>query len=306
MEYTVWLNGEFVAASEAKVGLRDRGLRLGDVVFDTSRTFNGTVFRLRDHLDRLFRSLTYTRMNPGYTLEELEELTLDVVQRNESVREPGNDYMITQFVTRGEEAIGNEDMKANVAIWIDPIDFPRYGPLYTEGAHAVIPKVRSYSSESLDPKVKHYSRLNFVLAELEASDVDSNAFPVLLDIQGNITEGTGYNFFIVTDGTLRTAGDSSLLQGISRKVIFELAEQLGIPAVEDTLQPYDAYTADEAFISSTPYSILPVGRVDGRTISEDLPGPVTQQLLAAWSELVGMDVVGQAVDRGRVEAAAKG
>jgi branched-chain amino acid aminotransferase len=295
MEYTVWLNGEFVPASEAKVGLQDRGLRLGDVVFDTSRTFNGTVFRLRDHLDRLFRSLTYTRMDPGYTLEELEELTLDVVQRNESVREPGNDYMITQFVTRGEAALGHGDMKANVAIWIDPIDFPRYGPLYTEGAHAVIPKVRSYSSEALDPKVKHYSRLNFVLAELEAQDVDSNAFPVLLDVQGNITEGIGYNFFIVTDGVLRTPGDRDILQGISRKVVLELADQLGIPTSEEDLQPYDAYTADEAFLSSSGYCILPVGRIDNRSTKGDVPGPITQRLLAAWSEMVGVDIVDQAL-----------
>ncbi|MFQ5873442.1 MAG: aminotransferase class IV [Dehalococcoidia bacterium] len=302
MDYLVWVNGEFVPRGEAKISLKDRGLRLGDVVFDTSRTFDGKVFRLRDHLGRLYRSLAYIRIDPGMSMDEMEEATLDVVQRNESVREPGNDYMITQFVTRGEGGRANKATKANVAISIDPIDFPRYGPLFSEGAHVVIPKIRSYSSDQLDPKVKHYSRLNFVLAELEATDVDPDAFPVLMDTQGNLTESIGANFFIVTDGALRTAGDSSILQGISRKVIFELASQLGIPAAEEDLQPYDAYTADEAFLASTPYCILPVGRVDTRTITEDIPGPVTKQLLAAWSELAGLDIVGQAVSRAKAEA----
>ena len=306
MEYLVWVNGEFMPSSKATVSMRDRGLRAGDVVFDTSRTFNGKVFRLRDHLERLYRSLTYVRIDPGMTMAEMEELTLEVVQRNESIREPGDDYMITQIITRGEGGRVRHTTKPTVAIWIDPIDFPRYAPLFGEGAHAVIPKTRSYSSDQLDPKIKHYSRLNFVMAELEATDVDPEAFPILMDAQGNLTEGIGYNFFIVTEGVLRTPGDSTILQGVSRKVIFELAEQLGIPAVEEDLQPYDAYTADEVFLASTPYSILPVGRVDNRTISDEVPGPVTRQLLAAWSELVGVDIVEQALSRARVTAQAAG
>ena len=302
MDYLVWVNGEYVERDKATISLKDRGLRLGDVVYDTSRTFNGKVFRLRDHLERFHRSLAYVRIDPGMSIDEMEEITLEVVQRNESVREAGDDYMISQFVTRGEEERVAEPMKPNVVIWIDSIDFPRYGRLYSEGAHVVIPKTRSYSSDQLDPKVKHYSQLNFVLADLEATDVDPEAYAVLLDTQGNLTESTGANFFIVTDGTLRTARDTALLQGISRKVIFELAAQLGIPAVEDDLQPYDAYTADEAFLTSTPHCLLPVGRVDKRTITEDIPGPVTEQILAAWSELVGLDIVGQAVNRAKALA----
>ena len=166
-------------------------------------------------------------------------------------------------------------------------------PAYDTGAHAVIPRTRSYSSESLDPKVKHYSRLNFALAELEAADVDPDAMPVLLDTDGYLSEGTGANFFVVTGGTLRTSRDGSALQGVSRLTVMEIADTLGIPAVEDDLQPYDVYTADEAFFCSTPYCILPVGRVDNRGIGEDVPGPITNQLLAAWSERVGLDIVDQ-------------
>ena len=299
MDYWIWLNGEYVARSEAKIGMTDRGFRLGDVVFDTSRTFNGVVFRLRDHLDRLYRSLKYTRIDPGMSIDEMERVTLEVVGRNEEMRSAANDdYMVTQIVTRGEGAsIGAA--RPNVSVWIDPIDFVRYAPLYQTGAHVVIPRTRSYSPDQLDPKVKHYSRLNFVMAELEARDVDPDAFPLLLDGGGNISESIGANFCIVTDGVLRTSGGRSVLHGISRMTLLELAKQLGIPTSQEDLQPYDVYTADEALLCTTPYSVLPVGRADNRRVGSKVPGPVTKQLLAAWSEMAGLDIVDQIVERAR-------
>ncbi len=301
MEYLIWLNGEYILRSEAKIGMTDRGFRLGDVIFDTSRTFNGKVFRLREHLDRLYRSMKYTRIDSGMSIDEFERLTLEVVERNESVRKPANDdYMITQIVTRGEGGLtAGSPMKPNVSVWTDPIGFERYAPLYDEGAHVVIAKTRSYCSEQLDPKIKHYSRLNFVMADLEAKDVDPEAFPVLLDTDGNISESIGANFFIVTDGVLRTAGDKDILQGVSRMTVMDLAEQLGIRVSEEALQPYDVITADEAFLSSTPFCVLPVGRVDNRDIGSGAPGPITKQLLAAWGEMVGLDIVDQMVERAR-------
>ncbi len=292
MEYQIWLNGEYVARDEAHIPMTDRGFRLGDVVFDTSRTFDGAVFKLRDHLDRLYRSLKYVRIEPDMSIDEMERLTLEVVERNEPLRrELNDDYMITQIVTGGDGRRG--DSEPSVSIWIDPLGAPRWAPAYDGGAHAVIPKTRAYPSESLDPKVKHYSRLNFVLAEMEATDVDPDALPVLLDMDGKVSEGTGANFFVVTGGTLRTPRDNSTLQGVSRMTVMEIAGTLGIPAVEDDLQPYDLYTADEAFFCSTPYCILPVGRIDNRRIGDRAPGPVTNQLLAAWSERAGLDIVDQ-------------
>ena len=301
MDYEIWLNGEYFPRSEAKISMLDRGFRLGDVVFDTSRTFDGKVFRLRDHLDRLYRSLQYVRIDPGLTIDEMERATLQVVERNESLRSAsGDDYMITQIVTRGEGGSrGASVARANVSVWIDPIDFARYSPLYDTGAHAVITKTRSYSPEQVDPKVKHYSRLNFVMADLEADDVDPDSFPLLLDVDGNVSESIGANFMIVTDGVLKTASDRNILQGVSRMTLLELAAQLDIPIEETDLQPYDVYTADEAFLCSTPYSLLPVGRVDNRPVGSEVPGPVTQQLLAAWSEKVGMDLVDQMSTRAR-------
>ena len=132
------------------------------------------------------------------------------------------------------------------------------------------------------------------LAELEANDIDAGAWPILLDANGHLTEGSGYNVFIATDGILRTPTDHAALVGVSRMMALDLAEQLEIPASEEDLEPYDLFTADECFFSSTPFSLLPVTRVDGREIGDGKPGPMTQQLLAAWSESVGIDIVGQA------------
>ena len=292
MEYQIWLNGEYVDRDKAQIPMLDRGFRVGDVVYDTSRTFNGKVFKLRDHLDRLYRSLKYVRIEPTMSIDEMERLTLEVVAHNEDTRQALNDdYMITQIVTGGIGQRG--DTEPNISIWIDPLGAPRWATAYDGGAHAVIPKTRAYPSEALDPKVKHYSRLNFVLAEMEARDVDPDALPIMMDTDGMISEGTGANFFVVTDGTLRTPKDSSTLQGVSRMTVLEIADTLNIPTIEDDLQPYDLYTADEAFFCSTPYSILPVGRIDNREVGEGAPGPITNQLLAAWSERVGLDIVDQ-------------
>ena len=307
MEYQVWVKGEYVPRSEAKLSFADRGFRVSDAVFDTARTFNGAVFRLRDHIERLYRSLQYLRIDPGMTMEEMEELTLDVVKRNEAIREPDDDYFITQFITRGQGLRVTDAKEPTIVIWLNPITWGLFAPLYKSGAHLVIPRVRSYSPDELDPKIKHFSRLNFVLAELEATDVDPDAFALPLDQHGNVTEAVNAgNVFVMTDGVLRTPSDRNILQGVSRMTVLELAKQLGIPTSEEDLQPYDLYTADEAFLSNSNHCILPVGRADNRPIGKEAPGPVTNQLLAAWSEMVGLDIVGQITNRARVEASRAG
>ena len=165
----------------------------------------------------------------------------------------------------------------------------------------MIVRVRSHSPESLDPKVKNFSRMNFNIAELEAADIDKSGWPILLDHRGNLAEGVGYNLFLVTAGAIRTPGDRTVLQGTSRGMVFELAKGLGIPIAEEDLQPYDLYTADEAFFTSTSPCVLPVTRVDRRSIGNGVPGPIVQRLLAAWSEAVGVDIVRQATEYGPKE-----
>ena len=181
-----------------------------------------------------------------------------------------------------------------VCVKVAPVGFQTFSRHYDEGSHGVIVRTRSFPAQSLDPKIKHFNRMNFVLAELEATDLDPQAFALVLDRDGNIAEAVNSgNVFIMTDGVLRTPTDSNILQGVSRMTALELATQLGIPTSEEDLQPYDLYTADEAFLTNSNHCIMPVGRVNNRSIGKEVPGPVTNQLLAAWSEMVGLDIVGQ-------------
>ena len=298
-EFTAYLNGEWVSRSQVKIDPDDRGFSRADVVFDGARTFNGKGFRLGHHVDRLYRSLKFVRIDPGLSRDEMLDVFEEAIQRNEHLLAEVGDFTVRPFVTRGQGLMSQTSGPPTVCVIIAPADLGRFVPLFTEGAHAVIAKTRSYPAESLDSKIKHYSRMNFNLAELEAADVDPEAWPVLLDTDGNLTEGTTNNVFLVTDGVIRAPNDRTTLQGVSRGMVFDLARQLGIPAVEEDLQPYDLYTADEAFFSRSGPCILPVTRADNRQVADGKPGPITQQLLAAWSETVGVDIVDQCVELSR-------
>ncbi len=306
--YEIWLNGEYYPRDRAQISMLDRGFKLGDVVYDTLRTFDGRLYKLSEHLERFERTLRYVRIDPGLSMTSLGRLIQEVVDRNEPVRrEFGDDYMISPIVTRGTGYRIKDAGAPSVSVFIDPIDFTSYGPMYSRGARGVITRSRSLSPQQLDPKVKHFSRLSYVMADLEASDADPQAFPIMLDMDGNVTESVGSNFAIVSGGAIRTPRDTAILQGVSRLAIGELAATLDIPVIEEDLQPYDVYTADEAFLCSTPFCLLPVGSVDNRGIAGgNVPGPVTSRLLAAWSEQVGLDIVDQAIRLGRAATAWSG
>ncbi len=293
--FTAYFNGEWMPYGEVTISPDDRGFVVADVVFDIARTFGGVPFVLDRHIDRLYRSLKYMRLEPGISPDEMTALCEEAVERNIDRLDEVGDFNIHPFVTRGVGHGIGDAASPTVCIAIKPVAFDTFARFYTEGAHGVIARTRSYSSDTMDPKVKHHSRANFVLAELEAADVDPGASPILLDQDGNLTEGIGYNVFLVKDGALRTPTDRSILQGISRSVIFDVAERLQIPVYEEDLQPYDIYTADEVFFSRTSPRIVPVGMVDRRPVGDSVPGPVTNQLLAAHSEMVGVDIVDQAM-----------
>ena len=294
-EYTAYHNGEWLPLGEVRPDPNDRGVTLGDQVVEVERTFNGRSFRMREHVDRLYRSLKYVRIDSGISPDEMFDASEEAISRNEHLRVEGDDFSIRQVVTRGP-AHGPRAWSAgppNVYITVGPVGLGTFAPFYAEGAHGAITRTLSYDPEALDPKVKHLSRMNMALAELEANDVDPGAWPILRDMDGNLTEGSGYNVLMVTDGVIRTPDDRSILAGVSRAMVLDLAAQLGIPAREEDLQPYDMYTADEAFFTSTPFSLMPVTQVDRREIGDGKTGPIMQQLMAAWSEAVGLDIVDQ-------------
>ena len=294
-EYTAYFNGEWVPFEQVMISPMDRGFLVGDVVFEVMRTFNGKSFRLKEHVDRLYRSLKYVRIDPGLSPNEMIAITEEAVRRHEHLRPELGDLRMMQFVTRGTVSRAWSDGPATVCVKVGPIEYDHHARAFIEGKPAVITRTRSYSPEAIDPKIKHFDRMNFNLAELEANDMEAGAWPILRDAGGNLTEASWGNVFMVTDGVLRTPDDHALLQGVSRGMVFDLARQLDIPLVEEDLQPYDLYTADEAFFTSTSYCVLPMTRVDRRVVGDGKPGQITKQLLAAWSEAVGVEIVDQAL-----------
>ena len=244
-EYIAYFNGDWMPFSDVRVDPLDRGFMFGDVVFDVERTFAGKSFRMKQHIDRLYRSLKYVRIDPGLTADEMTDITEEAIRRNEHLRTEVGDYALNQWVTRGTGGLGSPEGPPAVCVNVRPITFSRYARAYDNGQHGVITQTRSYPPEALDPKIKHHSRMNFNLATLEANDLDPGAWALLRDMDGNLSEGTGYNYFLVTDGVIRTAAEKAILQGVSRGTVIDLADQLGIPLVEVATAP-DVTTPEHA------------------------------------------------------------
>lgn len=289
-EFTFWLDGEFLPASQAMVPVNCRGYRNGDGVFDTERTFNGRIFKLDEHLARLEKSLRFTRIDPGICMDELRRLSLETLERNLHLLDEYGDFWVTQTITRGMGKNPLEPGPAMVSIIVDPLPLARYAPLYTKGVHLVSPSGRTSALSGLDPKVKATSRLNMVLADLEAKQTDTDALTLLLDEQGNLAEVIYGNLFLVRDGKIRTPGTRAILEGVTRATTIELARGSGLEVTEAELQLYDLFTADEAFVSTSSYVILPVGQVNGSPVGSETPGPVTQRITAEWGKLAGLDI----------------
>lgn len=296
--HLVYLNGEFIPADEAKISIFDAAVMLGDMVTESTRTFAHRPFKLEQHIDRLYKSLKVTRINPGMTPVEMHELSLRVLETNLPKVTPSMDVWLVHNISRGRFVAGADPTKqrsqATIIIHTAPLILTDWVRFYTEGCHAVTPFSRAVPPEALDARIKNRSRMAYTLAEMEVKLVDPQAQSVLLDIHGNVAENKGGNFFIYSEGVLRTPHARSALAGISRATVLELAAQLGIPTEVTDFQPYDIYTADEAFFTSTPYCIMPATKFNGLPVGDGQVGPVTKKLLRAWSELVGVDIIAQA------------
>src|SRR6476620_8755120 len=296
-ERIIYLNGSFVPESEAKVSVLDSGFNAGDGVYDVTRTFRHKPFRMREHTERLFRSLRYTRIDCGMSVEEMEKTTLEVLERNRPLLGANDDCALWQVVSRGvRSAVGNRVAGgATVTVYSVIVNFPEFASFYVEGAPLVIPSTRRIPPESLESKAKITNKMNHNMASFEAKQVDPRAIPLMLDIHGNLSETSAHNFFLVINGKLCTPSDRNVLGGITKEAIFGLAKQFGIEICEANFTPYDLYTAEEAFLASTSPTIVPVRTVNGAKIGNGVPGPMTVRLIAAWNKMVGIDIVDQAL-----------
>jgi len=295
-EPLVYLNGQIVPASQAHIAIYDAGIVLGATVTEQTRTFHKRLWRLDDHLDRLFRSLRYTRMDIGLSKEQLAGISHELVEHNARLLDDSAELGLIQFITAGEHpayagTVGRPARTApTVCVHTFPLPFELWAKKMRMGAHLVTPSIRHVPPQCYDPKMKYRSRMHFYLADHEARLVDPEASALLLDLAGNVTETSTANFLMVERGTLVSPTTVNTLPGVSRATVIELAGKLGIPFVERDIQVYSAMNADEAFLSSTPYGLMPVTKINGVPIGDGMPGPMVRRLLAAWSVEVGLDI----------------
>lgn len=297
-ERLAWFNGEMMPESEVRISFRDRGWLYGDTAFDVARTFDGEPFMLREHLERLYRSLRYLRLDPGYDIDEMEEISNQVVEANRPLLEPGSDYWVGQHISRGINAPEGESPEyTGATIVVDCTPLPLYsrGRGFREGIEVLVPSIRRTPPDALSPRAKLCNYINVVLGDIEVKSRNRDAWAVLLDQHGNLAEGTGCNIFLVTDGAIATPREDFVLGGVSRQVVMDLAKELGIECREDDLPLYDAYNADEAFLTSTSLCLCPVRSINEVDIAgrDGVPGPVTRRLTDAYKDLVGHDFVAQ-------------
>jgi branched-chain amino acid aminotransferase len=298
-EAIVYLNGEFVPASRAHLSIFDMGVVLGATVTEMTRTFRQQPYRLMDHIERLYRSLKYTRMPVSLAPEELEQISREVVSQNAALLSAEDELGLIHFVTAGEVPVyaGSAGRAARtrptVCVHTFPMPFELWAPKLDTGLHLVTPSIRHVPPQCFDPKMKYRSRMHYYLADQEARLVDPDAAALLLDLAGNVTETSGSNFLIVERGTIVSPSLTNTLPGISRDTVIELAGRLGIPFEVRDIQVHSVVNADEAFTTSTPYCLLPVTKINGIPIGAGEPGPIWKKLMTAWSHEVGVDITSQ-------------
>lgn len=297
----IWMNGALVPEAEAKISVYDSALMFGDMVFEMTRSFGKKQFKLREHLERLYSGVKILHIPLQMTIDEMEWRCYETIEANDALFGADDEHRLMIDVSRGTLGIyqGVEGLSKGPNVII--ADFPlrwtvaSMGHLFDTGINAVITSQRAIPGTLLDPKIKNRSRIHYLMANIEASNIsgDDN-WALLLDPDGFIAEGTGDNFFIIKNGVIITPEGRNILRGISRAYVMEeLAVQLGMPVVEKNIEPYDVYTADEAFMTGTPFCMLPVTHLNGLPIRDGKVGPAFKSILARWSENVGVDIEGQ-------------
>jgi branched-chain amino acid aminotransferase len=278
----VYINGKFFDKPEAKVSVYDHGLLYGDGVFEGIRVYEGKVFRLREHIDRLYESARAILLEIPMSREQMIE---DVI-RTVRVNNKRNGY-IRLVVTRGAGSLGLDPRKTSdpqIIIIVDDISL--YPPeLYEHGMEiASVATIRNHPS-ALNPRIKSMNYLNNILAKIEA--IQAGCLEALmLNHKGEIAECTGDNIFLVKRGVLKTpAADAGILEGVTRGAVLELARAAGIPTQETALTRHDVYAADECFLTGTAAEVIPVVKCDGRPIGNGKPGPITRQLRERFHQL---------------------
>jgi branched-chain amino acid aminotransferase len=297
MERSVYMNDHMVLESEARISIFDVGRLYGATFYESIRTFGHKLFRLEQHLKRLRHSLSYAGILGQLDWTRVEEAVEQTLAANEGLIDPDDDMWICVEVTPGTTFPMplqiQMDTTPTVFAYSAALPHKEYAHCYSQGKAVVTSLYRHIPPQCFEQRCKHRARLPHFLAKLDAKRIDGDAFALMLDLEGFITEGTGANIFFVMDGVLLTPTSRNILVGISRQYVIELATKLGIPIEERDITLYEAYNAEEAFWTTSSYCILPICRIDGRNIGQVYPGPAAATLLKTWSQEVGIDIVAQ-------------
>lgn len=280
-----WINGRLLPEHEAVIPVTDHGLLYGDGVFEGIRFYHRHPFRLADHMQRLFDSCKAIRLTLTFSQRQLTDAVGEIIAAF-----PEENGYLRLMVTRGQGPMGLDPagcMQPNVILIATRLEMVRT-ELRNEGIHLIVASTRRLPADGLDPRIKSLNYLNHILARMEATQAGAQE-AVLLNSQGRVAEGSAENIFIVRDGHLTTPRVvDGALAGITRGVILELAMELGIPARETPLTPYDLYTADECFLTGTGAELIPVREVDGRPLGH-CPGPVFTTLSSTFEDQVAQE-----------------
>ena len=285
-EIQIHLDGQLVPASEAKVSVYDHGFLYGDGVFEGIRIYNRRIFRLDAHLHRLYRSAKAIWLTPPYSMDEMKKAIEQTVAANQIE----NGY-IRAIISRGKGDLGLDPRKCpvpTVVIIADAIKL--YAPeVYEQGMECITVATRRSQPDALNPAIKSLNYLNNILAKIECIRAGVPEC-IMLNSRGLVAECSGDNIFVyIKDfngrGELRTPPVSAgILEGITRDAVMQLAEKMGVRAVEKDLSLFDIYAADEAFLTGTAAEVVPVTKLDMREIGDGKPGPITGKLMAAYKE----------------------
>jgi len=282
----IWIDGEIVPRSQAKVSVYDHGLLYGDGVFEGIRCYGGKIFRLKQHLDRLAHSAEAIRLELPYSLEAFERIIRDTIDANGLV-----DAYIRLVVTRGAGTLGLHPFKCpkpGVFCIADSIElYPK--EMYLQGMRVVVAERPRIPVECLDPRIKSLNYLNNILAKIEA--IDAGVLEaIMLNTDGQVAECTGDNIFIVSEECIFTPPpEAGILEGITRGFVMDLCAEQGVPCKEEALTLEEVHRADEVFLTGTAAEMIAVTQIDDHTIGDGLEGPITKQLRKRFREIVTTD-----------------
>lgn len=283
MGLMIYMDGKFVDKEEAKVSVFDHGLLYGDGVFEGIRAYNGRVFKLKEHLDRLYKGARTICLNINETPEEMEKAVAETCRQNNI-----SDGYIRLVVTRGTGDLGLDPRKcprsftfciaANITLYPEE--------LYQNGLTLATVATRRNIAEACNPRVKSLNYLNNIYAKIEANLTGAGE-GILLNNEGYVAEATGDNIFIVSNGVLITPPVYvGLLEGVTRNCVMALAKKRGIEVKETLFNRMDMYTADECFLTGTAAEVIPAVKYDGRVIGSGKPGEITRMLIEDYREYV--------------------